>query len=84
MHPEKIPSVIDRYVKETRRILSVLEGVLSDRDYLVGGKVTVADTVWVPYNDALQWRVLGEQFEFEKEYPNVYKYVHCHLYGSVH
>jgi glutathione S-transferase len=33
-HPEKIPAAIDRYQHETLRLLTVLDGQLSGRDYL--------------------------------------------------
>ncbi|KAI0035338.1 glutathione S-transferase-like protein [Vararia minispora EC-137] len=45
--PEKIPYAINRYVNETKRLYSVLEIRLKDRDYLAGpgrGKYTIADS----------------------------------------
>jgi len=72
-HPEKVPSAIERYRNEVRRVLSVLEGVLSDRDYLVGEKLTAADIAFVPYHHVLKERVLAqEDFDFGKEYPRVF------------
>ena len=47
-HPKKFPSAIERYQKEIVRVISVLDGVLSKQDWLVGGKVTVADLCFVP------------------------------------
>lgn len=47
-HPEKIPSAMERYRKEARRVLGVLESVLSKQEWLVGGKLTVADISFVP------------------------------------
>ena len=47
-HPEKIPSAIERYQKETQRVLTVLDGVLATREWLVGGKCTVADLSFIP------------------------------------
>lgn len=44
--PEKFPYAIDRYINEVRRLYSVLENRLKDRDYLVGegrGKYSIAD-----------------------------------------
>lgn len=49
LHPEKFPSAIQRYQKEILRVLGVLEGVLKDRDWLVGGKMTIADVSFVMY-----------------------------------
>lgn len=34
--PEKIPAVIDRYLRESRRLLEVLDGHLADHEYLAG------------------------------------------------
>lgn len=47
--PEKIPSAIERYRNEIRRVLGVLESVLSNREWLVGDKATVADISFIPY-----------------------------------
>lgn len=47
-HAEKIPSAIERYQKETKRLLGVLESVLSKQEWLVGGKLTIADIIFVP------------------------------------
>lgn len=41
--PEKIPSVIERYHNEVKRLFSVLDQQLADHDYLTGGKYTIAD-----------------------------------------
>lgn len=49
LHPEKFPSAIQRYQKEILRVLGVLEGVLKDQDWLVGGKMTIADVSFVVY-----------------------------------
>lgn len=57
LHPEKIPSAIERYTVEIRRILGVTERVLSekagddeDEQWLVGDKMTFADMAFVPWN----------------------------------
>ena len=34
--PEQIPAVIERYLRESRRLLEVLDGRLADNDYLAG------------------------------------------------
>ncbi|KAI0713200.1 thioredoxin-like protein [Fomitopsis betulina] len=49
-HPEKVPSAIERYSKEIVRVLGVLEGVLSKQEWLVGGKCTIADIVFITWN----------------------------------
>ncbi len=50
---EKIPSVINRYVDQARRVCGVLEGYLQGRDWLVGDKITFADLAFVPWNERL-------------------------------
>ncbi|KAI1737284.1 glutathione S-transferase [Xylaria scruposa] len=52
LHPEPIPSAIERYTAEVRRILSVLEGVLAAKEsqWLVGDKMTFADLAFAPWN----------------------------------
>jgi len=54
LHAEKIPSAIERYEKEVKRILGVLEGVLAakpaDAQWLVGNKMTFADMAFLPWD----------------------------------
>ncbi|KAI0659285.1 glutathione S-transferase C-terminal-like protein [Cubamyces menziesii] len=75
-HPEKIPSAIERYQKEILRVLGVLESVLSKQEWLVGGKLTIADLSFIPWNGAAIDFVLAgvESVNVEKEYPSVYKW----------
>lgn len=40
--PEQVPQAIDRYCNETRRLYEVVDGHLSDRDYLCG-EYSIAD-----------------------------------------
>ncbi len=47
-HPEKVPSAVERYKKEIDRVIGVLDGVLSKQQWLVGGKLTIADLSFVP------------------------------------
>ncbi|GJE90967.1 glutathione S-transferase [Phanerochaete sordida] len=67
-HAEKIPSAIERYRAEVRRVLGVLEGVLSNQEWLVDGRVTVADVSFVSWN-AVIGDTMIENFDFEKEFP---------------
>jgi glutathione S-transferase len=58
-HNEKVPSAVERYVKETIRVTAVLEehlgrenrqhGSIGDGPWLVGNKFTYADAAWVPW-----------------------------------
>ncbi|KAI0768781.1 glutathione S-transferase C-terminal-like protein [Trametes elegans] len=77
-HEEKIPSAIERYQKETQRVLGVLESVLSKQDWLVGGKPTIADLSFYVWNRAAFRSYLngmnGLVVDVEKEYPSVYKW----------
>ena len=57
LHGEKIPSAIERYGNEVRRVLGVLEECLARNGtgWLVGDKCTYADLVFMPYNDRVEW-----------------------------
>ncbi|KAL1852468.1 Transcriptional regulator ure2 [Diaporthe australafricana] len=62
-HHEKLPSALERYVKEAHRVTAVLEGHLTKQretlgegaieasggPWLVGNKCSYADLVWVPW-----------------------------------
>ncbi|TCD68872.1 Glutathione S-transferase 2 [Steccherinum ochraceum] len=72
-HSEKVPSAIDRYENEARRLLNVLESILRKQEYLVAGRVTAADIAFVPWHDIL-YAVINDEFDFEKEFPNTYKW----------
>ena len=76
-HPEKIPSAIERYQKETVRVTSVLDTALaaSPSGWLVGGKLTVADLAFVTWNRAALGvieKIEGERVDVEKAYPAFY------------
>ena len=70
-HPEKIQSAIERYQKETIRVISVLDGVLakSPYGYLVGGKATIADLSFITWNRVAIHTTVKDLVDFEKEYP---------------
>lgn len=57
LHPEKIPSAIERYAAEIKRVLGVLDSVLAKKPegqhWLVGDRMTFADMAFVPWNDRL-------------------------------
>lgn len=52
---EKIPYGIERYQKETKRLLGVLEQRLQTRDFLVGAEYTIADMATFPWVSSLDW-----------------------------
>ncbi|CCL99556.1 uncharacterized protein FIBRA_01574 [Fibroporia radiculosa] len=80
-HPETLPSAIERYMKETLRIFGVLETVLSRQEWLVGGKYTVADISFIPWNEYALRGFLADHdgFNFEKDFPSVYKWYQAML-----
>ena len=72
IHSEKLPSAIERYQKETVRVLTVLDGVLAKPEnggWLVGGKLTAADLSFIPWDVAGMMSVGKEASEIEKAYP---------------
>ena len=48
------PEARQRYVDESIRVLGVLDVALEAKDWLVGGKCTAADLVFVPYMWSLE------------------------------
>ncbi|KAI0771071.1 glutathione S-transferase C-terminal-like protein [Trametes elegans] len=75
-HPERVPSAVERYQKEILRVFGVLDSVLSKQEWLVGGKLTVADLSFIPWNvAALNFSLKGlEGVDVEKQYPAFYKW----------
>ncbi|TBU40675.1 glutathione S-transferase C-terminal-like protein [Dichomitus squalens] len=74
-HPERVPSAIERYQKETIRVFSVLDSVLSKPEnggWLVGGKPTIADLSFINWNDAAINISIKDYADVEKEYPAFY------------
>ncbi|QGP81341.1 glutathione S-transferase [Sphingobium sp. CAP-1] len=51
---EKLPSVIDRYVRESQRLFGVLDTQLATRDYLVGD-YSIADIACFPWVRGHDW-----------------------------
>ncbi|KAI0336819.1 glutathione S-transferase C-terminal-like protein [Cubamyces sp. BRFM 1775] len=70
-HREKLPSAIQRYQKETIRVIGVLESVLSNQEWLVGGKMTIADLSFVPWSDIALTSILKdyEGFDVDTQFP---------------
>ncbi|EJF60627.1 glutathione S-transferase C-terminal-like protein [Dichomitus squalens LYAD-421 SS1] len=74
-HPERIPSAIERYQKETLRVFSVLDSVLSKPEnggWLVGGKPTIADLSFITWNEAAINISIKGYADVENEYPAFY------------
>lgn len=75
LHPEKIPSAIERYAAEIKRILGVLDGELAKKPegkrWLVGDRVTFADMAFVPWNDRLDATLGLPESERFADFPHV-------------
>ncbi|KAH9884402.1 glutathione S-transferase C-terminal-like protein [Cubamyces lactineus] len=69
-HQEKLPSAIERYQKEAIRVIGVLENVLSKQEWLVGGKMTIADLSFVPWSSIALTMLLADYEGFDvKQFP---------------
>ncbi|CAG8477182.1 8019_t:CDS:2 [Paraglomus occultum] len=68
--PEAFQYSISRYVKETRRLYSVLENRLKDREFLVGDSLTLADII----NFTWAYSAISINLNLD-EYPNVKNWV---------
>ncbi|KAL7279942.1 hypothetical protein ACG7TL_006353 [Trametes sanguinea] len=75
-HPEHVPSAVERYQKEVLRVLGVLDGVLSQREWLVADRCTIADLSFVPWNISALRFLLKDYpgFNFEKDFPSTYRW----------
>lgn len=67
-HPEKVQSVIDRYVNEIHRVTGVLESVLKTREWLVGDRCTYADLSFVAWQ---RWAPRYGGGDIYKKFPHV-------------
>ena len=56
--PEKIPSVIERYQTETRRLLGVMDGQLAQNEFLAGD-YSIADIACWPWVGQVEWAGLS-------------------------
>lgn len=69
-------AVVERYQNETRRVISVLESVLCGQEWLVGGKLSVADIAFLQWNTSADRITLGNGF-IDKEAPHVRKWMNA-------
>lgn len=51
-----------------------MDGVLAQNEYLVGGKLTIADLAFIGWNEAAITRIMPKDLDLEKEFPAVTKY----------
>lgn len=70
----EVPSAIDRYESELKRVFGVLDRSLQGKQWLVGDKMTYADLAFLPWNSFLD-AILGRPFdEIFDGFPNVRKW----------
>ena len=69
--PEKSPYAIERYQKETLRLLGVLDGQLADNEY-IARDYSIADIATYPWVAAATTPYLGVSLD---EFPNVQRWV---------
>lgn len=74
-HPEKLPSAIERYVKEVNRVSSVLEGHLvkekakyNGTPWLVGNKCSYADISFITYQVSMGFLLSKDEYDVDN-YP---------------
>lgn len=75
-HAEKLPSAIERYVKEIERVIGVLDGWLakSEHGVLVGDKITYADLAFVPWASSVPRLDADKSIDMDK-YPAYSKWL---------
>ncbi|CEL11220.1 hypothetical protein ASPCAL14323 [Aspergillus calidoustus] len=73
-HPEKVPSAVERYVNEIRRVSGVLDRSLRNRKYLVGGRYSYVDAAFVPWFEVatLLW---SKELDLVNRFPHVHAWL---------
>ena len=72
LHPERLPSAMERYTEQVHRILRILEGALTGREWLVGDKCTIADLAFFMWHVVLPLSMCCEPGTTPlKAYPSV-------------
>lgn len=61
-HSEFLPSAIDRYREEVRRVIGVLDAALTNKSYLVGDKCTIADLAFITWDVMIPGICEGAEF----------------------
>lgn len=69
---EKIPYAIERYQKEAKRLMGVMDKQLSSNSYLAGGEYTIADIATWPWIHGYQ--VFYKSVIDEAEFPNLVRW----------
>ncbi|KAF4313874.1 putative glutathione s-transferase protein [Botryosphaeria dothidea] len=68
-HSEKVPSAIERYSNEIKRVTNVLNSHLKKQGtpYLIGDKFTYADLAWIPWQNI--YSVIADDWDWQTECP---------------
>lgn len=75
-HKEKIPSAIERYRNEVKRVTMVLDKALEGKQYLVGNKISYADLSFVTWCNMIPYLFGDEKLpDFAGEYPNYHAWL---------
>ncbi|KFY27023.1 hypothetical protein V491_01070 [Pseudogymnoascus sp. VKM F-3775] len=72
-HNEKIPSAIDRFVNEIHRVSGVLNRILQDKEFLVGGKFSFADAAFVTWYIAVS--IFPGRINLETDFPRLHTWL---------
>ncbi|EPQ52461.1 glutathione S-transferase [Gloeophyllum trabeum ATCC 11539] len=71
-HPVIVPTAVQRYQDEIKRVIGVLECVMSEQEWLVAGKFTIVDIALFPWHDAaIQYYLPPGTYDLAKEAPHV-------------
>ncbi|KZT23308.1 glutathione S-transferase [Neolentinus lepideus HHB14362 ss-1] len=75
-HPVNVPTAVKRYQDETKRVISVLESVLSKEEWMVGGKFGLAEIALFPWQDAAVRLIFPSgTYDTAKEAPHVHAWI---------
>lgn len=68
-HTEKLPGVIGRYINEVRQVSSILDGVLQDKEFLVGGNFSYADASFATWYAIMY--LFADKLNVETDFPSL-------------
>lgn len=74
LHPETLPSAVERYEKEIERVRSVLNDYLTKKGgngevWLVGDRCTIADLAWVMWEHIADFALSFREINLIGKYP---------------
>ncbi|KAK2758379.1 glutathione S- transferase, nitrogen catabolite repression regulator [Arachnomyces sp. PD_36] len=71
-HPENVPSAFERYWKESKRVVAVLNKHLEGKEYFVGDKFSYVDMAFFAWQVGfVKYVGQTENFDYDTEAPNV-------------